>query len=83
MSTATDSASDAIMLELVTADGETVGSALTRAPAPDPAEVHETALVDAAALAALRSRAPFSAWFPAVLAAALPEIRRTVPGGGW
>ncbi|MEU3828015.1 isopentenyl-diphosphate Delta-isomerase [Streptomyces sp. NPDC029080] len=53
------------------------------APQPDPAEVHETALVDAAGLGALRRRAPFSAWFPTVLAAALPEIRRTAPAGGW
>ncbi|MGJ7416631.1 isopentenyl-diphosphate Delta-isomerase [Streptomyces cinereoruber] len=55
--------------------------ALTGTPAPDPAEVHETALVDAAELADLRARTPFSAWFPAVLDAALPEIRRTAPGG--
>ncbi|WP_369393210.1 isopentenyl-diphosphate Delta-isomerase [Streptomyces sp. CG1] len=54
-----------------------------RQPRPDPAEVHETAFVDAAELSALRQRAPFSAWFPTVLAAALPEIRRTAPAGGW
>ncbi|MEU1779065.1 isopentenyl-diphosphate Delta-isomerase [Streptomyces abikoensis] len=54
-----------------------------RAPSPAPDEVGETALVTADGLAALRADRPFSAWFPTVLAAALPGIRRTIPDGGW
>jgi isopentenyl-diphosphate Delta-isomerase len=50
---------------------------------PDPNEVHEAQFVSLDELAALRAKRPFSAWFGTVLDAALPEIRRLAPAGGW
>ncbi|NYI98221.1 isopentenyl-diphosphate delta-isomerase [Streptomonospora nanhaiensis] len=50
---------------------------------PDPLEVAETTLVTPESLAALVASSPFSVWFPTVLAAARPAIRRTFPDAGW
>ena len=51
-----------------------VGRVLSE-PAPDPREVAECALVSLYDLARMRATAPFSAWFPVVLDAALPSLR--------
>ncbi|GAB2611676.1 isopentenyl-diphosphate Delta-isomerase [Streptomyces capparidis] len=59
-----------------------VGLAAT-APRPDPEEVGETAFVTAGELAGLRASATFSAWFPTVLAAALPAVRELTGPAGW
>ncbi|MEV5509944.1 isopentenyl-diphosphate Delta-isomerase [Streptomyces orinoci] len=54
------------------------------APAPDPAEVEETAFVTPAQLDELRERARFSAWFMTVLDTARPAIREvTGASAGW
>ncbi|MBZ4019494.1 isopentenyl-diphosphate Delta-isomerase [Streptomyces purpurogeneiscleroticus] len=55
---------------------------VSQAPRPDAEEVGETAFVTAEELAALRENATFSAWFPTVLDAALPGIRKLVGGAG-
>ncbi|MFF9586742.1 isopentenyl-diphosphate Delta-isomerase [Streptomyces achromogenes] len=52
-------------------------------PEPDPAEIHDYRFVTSEELAALRAGTSFSAWFPTVLEAALPGVRRVAPGGGW
>ena len=56
---------------------------VTAEPRPDPEEIAETAFVTAQELAALRESAAFSAWFPTVLEAALPAIRKLVGTTGW
>lgn len=56
---------------------------ITEPPQPDPAEVGETTFVTAGELSALRDRAEFSAWFPTVLQAALPEVRRLAGATNW
>ncbi|OKI09455.1 isopentenyl-diphosphate delta-isomerase [Streptomyces sp. CB02923] len=52
-------------------------------PAPDPAEVADTAFVTAGQLDDRLASAPFSRWFDDVLRAARPTIRRLNPTGGW
>ncbi|WP_432012513.1 isopentenyl-diphosphate Delta-isomerase [Streptomyces cucumeris] len=53
-------------------------------PAPDPAEIGETAFVTPQELERLRADHPFSAWFPTVLDAARPAIRElTGAAAGW
>ncbi|MEV0598754.1 isopentenyl-diphosphate Delta-isomerase [Streptomyces sp. NPDC050315] len=56
---------------------------VTQVPRPDAEEVGETAFVTAEELAALREKATFSAWFPTVLDAALPGIRKLVGSDSW
>jgi len=56
---------------------------VSQVPQPDAQEVGETAFVTARGLAELRENATFSAWFPTVLAAALPGIRNLVGPSGW
>ncbi|MEV2214944.1 isopentenyl-diphosphate Delta-isomerase [Streptomyces sp. NPDC050997] len=50
---------------------------------PDPNEVADTLFVNRDELETLYEEKPFSAWFRTVLDAALPEIRRIAPFGGW
>lgn len=53
-------------------------------PKPDPAEIAETAFVSSEELAALQRGEAFSAWFPTVLASALPAVRELLgTAGGW
>jgi isopentenyl-diphosphate Delta-isomerase len=50
---------------------------------PDPDEVGETSFVTPVDLEELRETGAFSAWFPTVLEAALPEIRELTGDAGW
>lgn len=52
-------------------------------PRPDPEEIADTAFVKAEELAALRESTTFSAWFPTVLEAALPAVRKLVGSSSW
>jgi isopentenyl-diphosphate delta-isomerase len=47
---------------------------------PDPAEVAEIAAVRLDELEGMRAAVPFTAWFPAVLAGALPALGELAPG---
>ncbi|MFJ8649937.1 isopentenyl-diphosphate Delta-isomerase [Streptomyces sp. NPDC093546] len=56
---------------------------VSQRPRPDAGEIAETTYVTARELAELQGRETFSAWFATVLDAALPEIRKLAPRGGW
>lgn len=56
---------------------------VTAAPRPDPEEIAATAYVTAGELEELQRTATFSAWFPTVLEAALPAVRKLVGSSSW
>ncbi len=50
---------------------------------PDPSEIGEVAFVNPVDLEEIRETGPFSAWFPTVLAAAMPAVRELTGDAGW